>query len=222
MNSNSDSELSEPFQSSGSDFQPSEENESSSFEDSQQEQRPQNNGERNEDNSVEKRGRKTTRNVEKWARNVQKVKRAKCECYKSVSTGKLVEARKQGNDCKYNIENTPENVKYKPKAKFAKKLLVWIALSENGLSRPYVGHVRGPAVDQNTYIQNCLPKLVNFIKEHHANDNIMFCPDLASAHYARATCEWLEAQNVPFVPKQDNPPNVPQARPIGKIIKQSL
>ncbi|CAF5166545.1 unnamed protein product, partial [Rotaria magnacalcarata] len=25
---------------------------------------------------------------------------------------------------------------------------------------------------------------------------------------------WLHEQNIKFVPKQDNPPNVPQARPI--------
>ncbi|CAH1110428.1 unnamed protein product [Psylliodes chrysocephalus] len=101
---------------------------------------------------------------------------------------------------KHDISNSPYHV-------FGLSLRknCWIALSENGLSRLYVGRVRGPAVDRNTYIQNCLSKLVNCMREHHSNDNIMFWPDLASAHYARATCEWLKAQNMPFVPKQNNP-----------------
>lgn len=49
---------------------------------------------------VKKRGRKRTRNPKDWARNKQKVKRARGESYKSVSTGRLVADRTQGNDCK--------------------------------------------------------------------------------------------------------------------------
>lgn len=50
-----------------------------------------------------------------------------------------------------------------------------------------------------------------FIEKYHSEDEIMFWPDLASCHYAKKT---LNEQNIPFVPKNDNPPNVPQARPI--------
>ena len=42
----------------------------------------------------------------------------------------------------------------------------------------------------------------------------MFWSVLASCHYARQTQNWLADQNVPFVPRNDNPPNLPQARPI--------
>lgn len=122
----------------------------------------------------------------------------------------------KGNDGFYtnNIQDCPDNVKYKEKAKFADKILVWCAISVAGISRPYVGRVRGEALDSQRYIQNCLTKLADFLHEHHAEDDIMFWPDLASCHYARDTQNWLNAQNIPFVPKNDNPPNLPQARPI--------
>lgn len=59
-----------------------------------------------------------------------------------------------------------------------------------------------------------MPKLKQFIEKHHADGNYMFWPDLASCHYSKKTTDWLTGQNIPFVPKKDNPPNVPQARPI--------
>lgn len=122
----------------------------------------------------------------------------------------------KGNDGFYtdNIENCPDNVKYKEKAKFADKILVWCAISTAGISRPYVGRVKGEAINSQRYIQNCLTKLADFIHEYHAEDNIMFWPDLASCHYARESQNWLNAHNIPFVPRNDNPPNLPQARPI--------
>ena len=42
----------------------------------------------------------------------------------------------------------------------------------------------------------------------------IFWSGLASAHYAKKSIEWLEAENIRFVPKTLNPPNVPKARPI--------
>lgn len=128
----------------------------------------------------------------------------------------LSHSEMKGNDGFYtsNIENCPDEVKYKPKAKFADKVLVWCAISEAGISRPYVGRVRGEAVDANVYIRECLPKMINFINTHHQNDEIIFWPDLASCHYARRTQDWLTENNINFVPREDNPPNVPQARPI--------
>ncbi|CAH1101845.1 unnamed protein product [Psylliodes chrysocephalus] len=113
-----------------------------------------------------------------------------------------------------NFNDCPDNVKFEAKAKFEDKIMVWCAISEAGVSRPYVGRVRGQAVDANVYTQNCLPKLLNFINLYHANDEIMFWPDLASCHYTHATRQWLEANHIPFVPREDNPPNVLQARPI--------
>lgn len=131
----------------------------------------------------------------------------------------LSHSEMKGNDGFYtsNIENCPNEVKFKAKAKFADKVLVWCAISEAGISTPYVGRVRGEAVDAGLYTQRCLPKMLNFINIHHQNDDIIFWPDLASCHYARRTREWLEQNNVNYVPREDNPPNVPQARPIEEF-----
>lgn len=76
-----------------------------------------------------------------------------------------------------NVVDTPDEIKYKTKAKFPEKVLVWCAISEVGVSRPYIGHVRGEAVNSNVYTQRCLPKLLEFINLHHQNDDIMFWPD---------------------------------------------
>jgi hypothetical protein len=51
------------------------------------------------------------------------------------------------------------------------------------------------------------------IQKHHSDLKYIFWPDLASAHYTIDTVTWL-TENVHYVPKRLNPPNVPQARPI--------
>lgn len=121
-----------------------------------------------------------------------------------------------GNDHFYtdDINKTPDNVKFASQEKFEPKVLVWIAISTKGLSAPHIRPIGAQAVNSDIYIGNCLPKLKKFIDLHHSNDNYMFWPDLASCHYSKKTVEWLNGQNIPFVPKEDNPPNVPQARPI--------
>lgn len=121
-----------------------------------------------------------------------------------------------GNDGFYtdNIEATPDDVKYAGKSKFEPKVLVWVAISSKGVSVPLIRPNKAKAVDSDVYIGQCLPKLKLFIGKYHAHDKIMFWPDLASCHYAKKTLDWLTEQKVPFVPKKDNPPNVPQARPI--------
>ena len=48
---------------------------------------------------------------------------------------------------------------------------------------------------------------------HHSDFNYLFWSDLASAHYSKATIAWMD-ENLYFVDKGSNPPNVPQARPI--------
>lgn len=121
-----------------------------------------------------------------------------------------------GNDGFYtdNIEATADDVKYAGKSKFEPKVLVWAAISSKGVSEPLIRSNKSEAINADIYIGQCLPKLKQFIEKHHGRDEIMFWPDLASCHYAKKTLNWLTEQNIPFVPKKDNPPNVPQARPI--------
>lgn len=67
------------------------------------------------------------------------------------------------------------------------------------------------------YDDNCLLALKKFIDKYHLNDNIVFWPDLASAHYAKTPLESLDHLGIDFIPKVQNPPNVPQLRPIEKF-----
>ena len=75
------------------------------------------------------------------------------------------------------------------------------------------------ALNQETYLKECINKrLLPFIAKYHSNGNYLFWPDLAKAHYSnivRATFDWKK--NIPFVSRVDNPPNVPQARPIETL-----
>lgn len=70
-------------------------------------------------------------------------------------------------------------------------------------------------VTQEINIEECIKqRLVPFIQNHHPNGDIMFWPDLASAHYAKLSLETLESLGIPFVLKEENPPGLPQLRPI--------
>ena len=57
----------------------------------------------------------------------------------------------------------------------------------------------------------------NIIRKRYNDDNYVFWSDLASCHYSFETIEYLNSQNIIYVPKDDNPPNVPQTRPIEKF-----
>ncbi|XP_030752754.1 uncharacterized protein LOC115879873 [Sitophilus oryzae] len=132
----------------------------------------------------------------------------------------LCNSEMKGNDGFYtdNYVNVPDDVRLKSKKKFEDKIFVWCAIPEAGfISHTYIGVVRGEALNAELYIENCLPKLLQFLNTHHVDDEIIFWPDLASCHYARITRDWYEANNINFVPKVDNPPNLPQARPIEEF-----
>jgi hypothetical protein len=103
------------------------------------------------------------------------------------------------------------NIKQK---KYIQKILVWLALSSKGISTLFIGTTKGPAITTDVYINKCLNKLLLFIEAHHAHDEYVFWPDLASSHYANKTTKWLCQHKVKFIPKQVNPPNIPKARPI--------
>jgi hypothetical protein len=107
-------------------------------------------------------------------------------------------------------------VKFLKKTKFPAKVLVWMVISENGVSEP-VFFTKGLAVNKQVYIDRCIPMLEKFIKKHHENEKIVFWPDLASSHYAKDTLAVLQQKNIEYVPKDCNPPNVPQLRSIEKF-----
>ena len=51
----------------------------------------------------------------------------------------------------YNKECAPTNDKFKSKQKFPSKILVWLALSSNGISQPYIVKTKGPAINADIY-----------------------------------------------------------------------
>ena len=68
---------------------------------------------------------------------------------------------------------------------FLKKILMWIAISNRGMSKPLFRPFKSVAINSNIYINECLsPRLLPFIQKHHSDFNYLFLPDLAGAHYS--------------------------------------
>lgn len=65
----------------------------------------------------------------------------------------------------------------------------------------YVAHLREAATTA-LYTQRYLPKLL------HINEGIIFLVHLAFYHYVRQMINRFRIEDIPFVPKEDNPPNV--------------
>ena len=132
-----------------------------------------------------------------------------------------------GNSFYYTSDHStaPSNIKYKQYQKFEPKILVWLAISGKGCSKPYI-HKSNNAVTGDVYLKQCIQRrLIPFIKTHHSKTKFIFWPDLAKAHYTRQVLRTLTENCIQFVPKEKNPPNVPQARPIEDlwgILKQMV
>lgn len=107
------------------------------------------------------------------------------------------------------------SIKVKQKTKFPKKYLVWQAMDEYGnVSKSFITEGN---MNKEIYLEECLKKrLLPFLSKHHDINNILFWPDLATCHYSNIVQDWLKSKNIAFVSKTENPPNVPQARPIEK------
>lgn len=113
-----------------------------------------------------------------------------------------------------DVSQTPASVKFQPTAKFEPKLLVWICFSEKGMSKPLF-RPSGLATNQDIYLNECVKKkIIPFIETNHSDGNYLFWPDLATCHYAKTVTDYLKAKNIKFVEKKDNPPNLPECRPI--------
>lgn len=108
--------------------------------------------------------------------------------------------------------------------KFEQKLMMWIAISPKGISKPFF-FKSGEAVHQKTYSQ-CIEKcLVPFIHQKYTNTPYIFWPDLASSHTAKSTLDLFKRHALNVVPKDCNPPNAPQIRAIEDffgILKQTV
>ena len=110
--------------------------------------------------------------------------------------------------------SAPPDVRFTRKKKFPDKLLVWMVISDHGISKPYFLKSK-MAMKGEIYRDHCIKDiLAPFLQKHHADGKFFFWPDFASRHYAKATLNLLEELNIPYIPKQCNPPNCPQLRPI--------
>ena len=121
---------------------------------------------------------------------------------------------------------TPNHIKHRQKEKFPEKVMIWVAFSRRGISKIWVAP-KHSSMKAPTYIQECLKKrLFKFIDEHYGSrDEIVFWPDLASCHYAKETQQFLTSEGITVVPRDQNPPNAPQIRPIENffgILKQHV
>lgn len=112
--------------------------------------------------------------------------------------------------------------KYQGLTKFPKKYLVWQSICSCG--RRSVPYIAKGNMKTDTYVKECLQKrLLPFIRSH--DENTLFWPDLASIHYGSQALVWYRSNNVEVVPKEANPPNCPELRPIETywaLIKQKL
>ena len=128
-----------------------------------------------------------------------------------------------GSDTKFN--NTyllhssvpvPNSIKFNPKTKYPLKVMVWLAISPKGFSQPYIIK-SGNAVNSVVYQKRCLEKLKRFLEQNYPDQDYVFWPDLARAHYSKSTQDYYRANGIKFIPEKDNPPNVPQLRPIEQF-----
>ena len=115
-----------------------------------------------------------------------------------------------------DASKTEYDHKFKSKAKFPKKLLIWQAIDQYGnISEPFI---KEGYIDTKTYQNNCLnKKLRSFIDKNHPGKRILFWPDLATIHYSYEVRNHFIQNNIDLIPKKENPPNFPQGRPIEKF-----
>ena len=108
----------------------------------------------------------------------------------------------------------PDEVRYKQKGKFEPKVLVWIAISPRGRSRPVIFNSKLNVTAKVYQDKMIRPYLHPFLQEKYPTGGYVFWPDLARVHYAKSTVELLDELGILLLPKDQNPPAAPQIRPI--------
>jgi DNA-binding transcriptional regulator YhcF (GntR family)/transposase len=110
----------------------------------------------------------------------------------------------------------PADFKIKRKDKFPAKFLVWQAISQDGLISD--AYVTKCTLNGHRYLNDIIKgPLLKFLRSQKDKGTILFWPDLASSHYHQDVISFLKREKIQFVPKIDNPPNLPQCRPIEKF-----
>ena len=70
--------------------------------------------------------------------------------------------------------------------------------------------IKGISMNQYNYLKEYIQKRVMpFIRQYHADNNYIFWPDQAKAHYAKNVINYLNENNLNFVHKNDYLVNLP-------------
>ena len=85
-----------------------------------------------------------------------------------------------------------------------------MVMSSKGTSDIYVHKSRHAT---NIFVNNVSIK--DYRVKYHSNG-------LAKAHYSNILQQCFTEKNLPFVSRVDNPPNVPQARPIETVLERKI
>ena len=86
----------------------------------------------------------------------------------------------------------PDEVRYKQKGKFEPKVLVWVAISPRGRSRPVIFNSKLNVTAKVYQDKMIRPYLHPFLQEKYPTGGYVFWPDLARVHYAKSTVELLD------------------------------
>ena len=174
---------------------------------------------------------KSNKSVEVPKHNENQKKRAKTNCRKVYQKSiKKVLVMDDETYVMFDPKNIPgpkwyhfidkssvdDSLRFKSKEKFPKRYLIWQAIDEFGhVSEPFI---KFGTLKAEEYREECLEKrLLPFIRKYHPNSNVLFWPDLATIHYEKNVQNWLRMNDIEYVEKQNNPTNVPNARPIEKF-----
>ena len=83
--------------------------------------------------------------------------------------------------------------------------MIWQGICSSGLKTKVF--IPSHTVTSKVYINECLKKrILPFIRQYKTN--VIFSPDIASCHYLKEVLEWYAANNVNFVAKEINPPEL--------------
>ena len=113
-----------------------------------------------------------------------------------------------------NKAETPSDIKFKRRDKFPEKVMIWAVISKEGIGKIQV-FKKQESMNGQMYREKCLPLMLKFVDENYdSRDQVVFWPDLATCHYTKENLDYLESEGIYTVPKNLNPPNAPQIRPI--------
>ena len=96
--------------------------------------------------------------------------------------------------CTSDKGTTPPQIKFKRTQKFEPKILVWIAVSESGILKPFFSKQK-QSVNQTTDLDKCIiARLMQFIQSYHIKEKVLLWSDLASSHYmvTKSCSIWMQ------------------------------